>query len=138
MTTPSSLTAQARSPLVCLLSNSINNLPTALDITQSTQLAKNNGVTPLWDVMLGHTIYQESGTVTMSRVTGVSDVCAIVSPLCEWLPQTVFSLSCFLFHLDDHRHSTHQILLRRQLSLRTARPPSRKCSLHSGIPSRVH
>jgi len=44
------------------------------------------------------------------RVTGVSGVCAIESPLCEWLPQTVFSVSRVLFSLyDNHHHSIHRI-----------------------------
>jgi len=41
--------------------------------------------------------------------TGVSGVCVIVSQLCEWPPQTVFSLSCVRFSLYDHHHSTHRI-----------------------------
>ena len=35
----------------------------------------------------------------MLRVTVVSGVCEIGGPPCEWLPQTVYSLSCVLFSL---------------------------------------
>jgi len=46
----------------------------------------------------------------MSRVIGFSGACPIEIPLCEWLPQNVFSLSGVLFSLyDNHPRSTHRI-----------------------------